>query len=238
MEGVTPKRGSRFGVDQPLSAAAAIALLSTAYTFYNVQPAVISAAEKSLSLSNAQLGFLAASYTLGLALAAISAVFWIRRADWRRWAYAGTLFTIAAYFLLLTADYTMLLALLPALGFANGANISIALTCLGDTANPARSFGLGMAGQISVAGLLLYMIPSYVTPTWGLDGCLVVLAAVTAVGLPFLRFIPRRGSQRGGRGVQVPTGVAGIGSYRIAFFALAGMVLYTFGQSALWHFSS
>jgi len=233
---VTSKRGSVSGVDQPLTVAAAIVLITTAYIFYNVQPAFISAADQSRSLSDAQLGFLFASYSLGLAIAAISAVFWIRRIDWRRWTYAATLFTIAAYFLLMAADYTVLLALLLVLGFASGVNVSIALTCLGDSTNPTRGFGLGLAGQLSLAGLLLYLIPSEVTPAWGLNGCLFVLAAVTAVALPFLRFIPRRGSERGEPGIQLPTESAGVGSYRIAAFALVGMVLYTFGQSALWAF--
>jgi MFS family permease len=233
---MTPRGESSSGADHPLSVAAAIAVIAVAYLFYNLQPAVISAAEKSLSLLDSQLGFLAASHTLGLALGTISAVFWVRRVDWRRWSYAGILFTIAAYLLLLSADYALLLAFLPALGFAHGVNVSIALTCLGDTANPARSFGLGLAAQFGIAGLLQYLLPSYVTPAWGLAGCLLILAAVTTLTLPILRFIPRRGTGRGTGSAQRPSEPLGIGSYRIAFFALAGMLLYTFGQTAIWAF--
>jgi uncharacterized membrane protein YjdF len=66
-----------------------LAFLTTAGIFYiNIMPAVVSGLKEGLAFTNQQAGFVSSANLYGAAIGALTAVFLIKRINWRVWSYA------------------------------------------------------------------------------------------------------------------------------------------------------
>lgn len=208
--------------------AAAVGLTVIAVAAFLLLPLYVGAAADDIGLSQSQLGFLAAAVAGGSALSSVAMMWLVRRVPWRPAACCSLLTLLIPMLLSIpvqSAGLFMLLQGTAALG--SGATYSLALTALSDRRHPARAFGLSIAAQVAfqVAGMLL--LPALVS-RWGIDGVLLLFAALHLVGLALLRWLPRRG-----RAQPQPRSSAGMFSLPLVL-ALGGCFFFFFNVGALW----
>jgi predicted MFS family arabinose efflux permease len=219
------------------SIAVTAAIIAVTWLFYNIQPAIVAAAQDSLGLNEQELGFLVAGYNLGLAISTLLAVLWIRAVNWRFWSGVSLFVAAAGLVLLVPIErYLVLLLLLVCIGFANGATLSICVSFFGGTAAPERNFAIGLAAQTILSSLLLYLLPTHIAPRWGLTGCLITLAIITTMALSLTPLFPAHGRAESYVERVSSSRKFSCRDYLISFSALTGMLLYTIGQSAIWPF--
>jgi predicted MFS family arabinose efflux permease len=218
-------------VDRPLAIAAAAVLSSVGVLLFNTMPAVVGGAGDALALPNAKLGLPPMAYMLGHTVAAISVIFWVRRVAWRRAAAIALLLLggglIAGAF---AHDLRTLLGTMFVTGLGGGAVFGIAMTALGDTRNPDRSYGLGNIAQVVIPAAVLWLLPGVVVPRWGFVGMLLVLAALTLAGALMVPWMANCGR------VAESAGARAKGWQPLVLTMLVGFGFFVLGDVAVWAF--
>ena len=180
-------------VDKNTAVAAAVSISVISVGGFLILPLFVGAAAQKFSLSEQQMGFFASSVMAGSAISAVLAIFWIRRIDWQRAAFAALSLLLVAHSLSLFSDTVGQLVFLQFVAsFAGGAAYSLALTTLSDNRKPDRCFGFAIAAQVLFQVLGLLLLPSF-SETNGLQSILTLLATMAAIGLVILRWLPRSG---------------------------------------------
>ena len=130
--------------------------------------------------------------TLGVlvGVAAVVAMFWIRRLSWRVVALASAIVLVSGNVLslLFVADLPLLVALRLLTGFASGCLVSLACAGLGDTRLPDRNFAFGVVGQLAISGTLFIVLPPVITELGvaGIFGCFALCGTVAIIGATLL----------------------------------------------------
>jgi predicted MFS family arabinose efflux permease len=197
-------------------------------------PMLIGAFTEKLMLSPLQVGWLGSADMIGMFVAAVIAMFWIRSANWRLMATLAGGLLIACHLISgFTQDFVPLFVVRILAGFAGGSLMSIALTSLGDTLRPDRWFALFVAGQLSLGSLGLWLFPDFLAQA-GLRGVFVSLATIVAVSMLLIPFISRKGSDMGV--ANRPTGQSRRSSVFATpgLFALLACFLFNLGIMAVW----
>jgi len=218
-------------VNRPLAIMAAAVLSSVGVLLFNTMPAVVGSAGDALALSNAQLGLPPMIYMLGHTVAAISVILWVRRVAWRR-AMTIALFLLAGGLAAgaIAQDLKTLLGTMFVTGLGGGAVFGIAMTAMGDTRNPDRSYGLGTFAQVVIPAAVLWLLPGMVTPRWGFAGMLLVLAALTLAGAVMVPWMANCGR------VAESAGTRARGWQPLVFAMLVAFGLFVLGDVAVWAF--
>ena len=189
---------SRFPVASPNGEIARVllAFLATAGLFYvNIMPALVDGLIEGLGFSNRDAGLVGSANVYGAAAGAFSAVFIVKRINWRR----------AAVFLLLgliTVDLvSMSLTSAPALigtrfvhGCVGGLLVGIGFAVISRTTEADRTFGYLLTIQFGLGGLGIIYLPPLV-PAFGTKALflsLIAFSVVTMLMLPFLSDYPAR----------------------------------------------
>lgn len=217
-------------VDRPAAILAVIVLGVVGSIVFLLLPLLVGAFTEDLALGTREIGYLGSADMVGMFLAAVVAVFWVRRVDWRLVAVLASGLLIACHlFSAFTRDLGPLLVLRTGAGFAGGSLMSIALTSLGDTRNPDRHFALFISGQLGLGALALWRLPDLLT-AFGLRGAFLTLAALAFVATLAILWIPRGGQLQ----PAAASGPTPTRSILPGVAALAGCLAFNVGIMAVW----
>ncbi|MEW7854904.1 MFS transporter [Pseudomonas chlororaphis] len=223
--------------DQP-STASPLALLAAIVLFAAITPTILMTAPavaaqlaSQWQLSPSQIGDLFSTELGAMSLATLPAFWWLKRVDWRRAALlAGALFIVANLLSIWAQGYGALLALRFCSALAGGSLMIICLSSAASTANPSRTYGLWVMGQLVVGAIGLSILPR-LFEHYGLAACYLLLALLMSLCLPLARYFPR--------GAPTPEKTAGQAATAPKWQALCGILgILTFyiSLSGVWTF--
>lgn len=218
--------------DKPATAAAAVALSCIGIFGIMAAPILTNILGTNLQLDADQIGQIVAAEIGGGALASILASFWIQKANWRL-VGAGAILSVVVVNALsgLQTDATALAALRFLAGLlGQGTAFAIAIGIINSSSNPDRIFGFSIAAQVALGVVMLLVLPT-LGESFGLRGVLWPLAALAAIVLPMLRWIPARSARED----QLGTGRALSGA-GLAWIALSVLLAWCVGLGAMWAF--
>lgn len=187
-----------------------LAFLASAGLFYvNIMPALVDGLIQGAGFSNREAGMVGSSNVYGAALGALTAVFLVKRVNWRRASY-GLLVGLICMDLLsmLVQRFEPLLAMRFAHGFIGGLLVGIGFSIIARTTQADRTFGYLLLVQFGLGGAGLMVLPPLV-PVMGtsvLFGALILFSLATLLMVPFLSEYPvdavRKPAAEAGNGVR------------------------------------
>ena len=210
--------------------AALICLFVMGPMFFLLMPLYVGALVDHLGLSTQQVGTLTSLELLGSCLASLSALFWIRKIDWRRFASTSAL-ALLALNLVSTAvsdNFEILILVRFAAGFGSGSLLAIAVAALGDTAKLDRNFALAVAGQLGLSGALFFVLPQSIAEQ-GVNAVFAIFAGCAFFAIFASFFVPAKGRDH------TTTRLSGAGNWR-PLWGLAGCASFYVAQTAFWAF--
>lgn len=202
---------------------------------FNVMPAFVGAMAHSLPFDESELGDIVASFNIGFTAVALLAVFWARQVNWRIAAVLGIIGAVIGLLAIsTTSSYPVILMLMGTVGLAMGALYALVMTLLGDSDNPDRAFGLKLGLETIPGAILLFVIPAWIVPVWGLSGTVYVMAAaLILLGIASV-FLPAHGMKVPNRPDKIDS--AGRGGLGLPLLALASSLIFFTGIAATWAF--
>ncbi|MCP1478456.1 putative MFS family arabinose efflux permease [Pseudomonas chlororaphis] len=208
--------------DQP-STASPLALLAAIVLFAAITPTILMTAPavaaqlaSQWQLSPSQIGDLFSTELGAMSLATLPAFWWLKRVDWRRAALlAGALFIVTNLLSIWAQGYGALLALRFCSALAGGSLMIICLSSAASTANPSRTYGLWVMGQLVVGAIGLSILPR-LFEHYGLAACYLLLALLMSLCLPLARYFPQ--------GAPTPEKTAGQAAAAPRWQALCGIL--------------
>jgi predicted MFS family arabinose efflux permease len=202
---------------------------------FNILPLLLGSVQDGLGFTDKQLGFLTSAYFFGFTLSTISAFYWVRKCHWQKSATLLSALTLAACLLLLVAqNFVMYLFLIGLLGATTSAVYAIGTTYLGDTENPARSYGFKIGAEAALGAILLLMLPPLVVSAYGLQGLLVSMLGVFLLLSLSIFWLPSRGikgSEEFKNSLDTPDQLI-----VPIILSLSALFIFFAGISALWAF--
>lgn len=161
---------------------------------FNILPLLLGSVQDGLGFNDQQLGLLTSAYFAGFTISTVSAFFWVRKCHWQKAAVLLTVMTLLTCVMLMSVQsYALYLALICLLGATTSAIYAIGTTYLGDTENPARSYGFKIGAEAALGAILLLLLPPLVVSQWGLQGLLIsMLAAFFFLSLSIF-WLPAKG---------------------------------------------
>lgn len=219
-------------------ASGGIALLAAIVLLAAITPAVLMTAPALAAqlaaqwqLSPAQIGDLFSCELGAMSLATLPAWWWLRRVDWRRAALAaGLLFVAANLASAFASGYSALLALRFVSALAGGSLMILCMSSAASTANPGRTYGLWVMGQLVIGALGLAVLPGLFA-AHGIAAAYLLLAGLMGLCLPLTRCLPAAG-----RDVARATGEAGSGPRLRAGLGILAVLAFYVALSAVWTF--
>jgi len=168
-----------------------LAFLTTAGIFYiNIMPAVINGLKEGLDFTNQQAGFVSSANLYGAAIGALSAVFLIKRINWRAWAYVLLVALIIIDLSCIFIESPTMMILIRAMhGLTGGLLVGIGFAIISRTQEADKTFGYLLLIQWSLGGLGIMYLPGLV-PAYGTSALFISLISFTAVTLVMLPFLP------------------------------------------------
>jgi len=171
-----------------------LAFLATAGLFYvNIMPALVDGLIEGLGFSNREAGFVGSANVYGAALGAFSAVFVVKRINWRA-AAVVLLFGLMAidFASMFVTDANVLIGTRFVHGCVGGLLVGIGFAVISRTTHADRTFGYLLTIQFGLGGLGLIYLPGLV-PEYGTTALflsLITFSFVTLLMLPFLSDYP------------------------------------------------
>jgi predicted MFS family arabinose efflux permease len=168
-----------------------LAFLTTAGIFYiNIMPAVVSGLKEGLAFTNQQAGFVSSANLYGAAIGALTAVFLIKRINWRVWSYVLLISLVAIDGIcIFIQDPTLMVVVRFIHGLTGGLLVGIGFGIISRTTEADKTFGYLLFIQWGLGGLGLMFLPELV-PSYGTAALFVSLMAFTLVTLLMMPFIP------------------------------------------------
>jgi MFS family permease len=167
-----------------------LAFLCTAGMLYvNIMPALVDGLKEGLGFSNKQAGLVGSFNVYGLACGGLFIAFIVRRIPWRstaRFLLVGLVCTDLLSMLFHNPSALMGIRFVD--GFIGGILGGIAMSLMGRTTAPDRSFGMLVLVQGLAAGVGIMSLPQLV-PKFGanvLFGAMILFSMTTLTMLPFL----------------------------------------------------
>ncbi len=209
-----------------------LAFLATAGLFYvNIMPALVDGLIEGLGFSNRDAGLVGSANVYGAAVGAFSAVFIVKRVNWRM---AAVVLLVG----LITVDLlSMLLTSAPALigtrfihGCIGGLLVGIGFAVISRTTEVDRTFGYLLTIQFGLGGLGLIYLPPLV-PAFGTKALflsLISFSVVTLLMLPFLSDYPARVQETDTDGRKGNRGLIALALLATFLFQAANMGIYAY----------
>jgi predicted MFS family arabinose efflux permease len=171
-----------------------LAFLASAGLFYvNIMPALVDGLIHGAGFSNREAGMIGSSNVYGAALGALTAVFFVKRVNWRAAAYGLLVGLICVDLLsMMLTGFAQLLSARFLHGFIGGMLVGIAFSIIARTREADRTFGYLLLVQVGVGGIGLMLLPPLVPVlgTWVLFGALIMFSVATLAMVPFLDSYP------------------------------------------------
>ena len=209
-----------------------LAFLATAGLFYvNIMPALVDGLIQGLGFTNREAGLVGSANVYGAALGAFSAVFVVKRINWRSAAIVLLVGMIGIDLL------SMLLSKAPILigtrfvhGCVGGLLVGIGFAVMSRTTEVDRTFGYLLTIQFGLGGLGLIYLPPLV-PDYGTTALflsLIAFSTVTLLMLPFLSDYPPRSDEQVIRKRPNYGGLVVLALLATFLFQAANMGIYAF----------
>ena len=169
----------------------ALGLYTAGGLFWAFLPFFIGLNVSSGGFSQAQAGALGSSYLIGFSAASVTALWWVRRFNWRTLALVAAAIVIGALISLgRVNNYQASLVLVCAIGLMMGAFWTIAYRIFSASSKPERSFAIGIVVSYSALAVISFVVGQYIVPRHGLAGssyflsALILLFGLSALLLP------------------------------------------------------
>jgi predicted MFS family arabinose efflux permease len=147
-----------------------------------------------LSLTDQQIGWLASTDSIGLALATFVFSVFIKKVNFRSVLIVGVAITVVGNFLsALTQDFLVLCLIRSITGLGEGMIVAVGISALGMTQNPNRWFGLYTAVLVVVQAIGLVLVPVIYDYSL-LFGVFVGMAIFYLLPLTVLKLLPCKSS--------------------------------------------
>ncbi len=184
-------------------------------------------------MTQAQAGSLGSAYLVGFSLASLTGLWWVAKFNWRILvAGAAAMIVLCLFTLAGTDSYIVSIASVFGVGLMMGGFWTIAYRIFGASANPDRSFAIGIVVAYTVLALVSYVVGQFVVPDYGLKGSAYLLSAVIIVlGFSAL-LVPSGAGEVAGEAAAI--------SYRPpprVALALLGILATGFAFAAVWAFA-
>jgi predicted MFS family arabinose efflux permease len=162
----------------------------------NTLPVFLVVLGRTLSLTEAQVGYVALADLGGIAIGSVICGMLpslIMRLGWRPVAMAGmALLVIGNIMASQAADYAVLLAARSLAGIGAGFTMAIAYAVLAGGDHPARNLALFNVFQLASAAIGVQYL-STIASAWGAQGLFLLISALSALGAGLCYFLPRSG---------------------------------------------
>lgn len=180
-------------VDHPVSVVCAILVFTLGSLNYPMMPLIVGAISDQYGLAPDKVGLIATADTLGMFIASASALYWIRRVNWRMAAFVFGFALVITH--LLSAFSTTLFTLMAsrlAAGFCGGALMALGNIIVGDTLTRERNVALLSLIQMGVVGVAYLIVPPIIAQH-GATGLFLFMAVFVAPVMLIGQFIPKAG---------------------------------------------
>jgi predicted MFS family arabinose efflux permease len=145
-----------------------------------------------LALTEQQIGWLASTDSIGLALATFVFSIFIKRVNFRNVLWIGVAIAVLGNFLSAFIQDFSLLCLIRALtGIGEGMIVAVGISAIGMTKNPNRWFGFYTASIVVVQAIGLLLVP-IIYEQLSLHGVFVAIALFYLIPLSVIKLLPRK----------------------------------------------
>jgi predicted MFS family arabinose efflux permease len=192
----------------------------------------------NLSLNEQQIGWLASTDALGLAIATLLFAIKVKKLNFPMVAFIGVFIAVAANIASIgVSNFNYLCAIRVIAGFGEGLIVAVGISAIGMTKNPNRWFGFYTAVIVLVQVLGIAMVP-ILYEMWSLEGVFLAMAVFYLLPLSVLKVLPKNS-----QAFQVNTDKDAIASKstvstKIFMYALAGLLCFYIGIGGIWTFIS
>ncbi|QUD88640.1 MFS transporter [Phenylobacterium montanum] len=218
-----------FDVNSRSAVASAVFLGTLGVISFIVQPGIVQGFVSSLHMSEARANDMVGIEMMGVALATILTAAIGERIDWRRLLASALIIGVVGD---LASAFATNGALLPAArfvaGVGHGAVISLSFTFVGLTVRPDRNIAFYLVALLSYGAVGLWALPSLLA-RFGFQPVFLFFAAVTAIGLVTVPYVPRSSQHR----EEISPTAVQLGA-RVIVVGLAGVLAYNIAQGIAW----
>jgi predicted MFS family arabinose efflux permease len=180
-------------VDHPVSVVCAILVFTLGSLNYPLMPLIVGAISDQYGMAPDKVGLIATADTLGMFIASSSALYWVRRVNWRRASLFFGLLLVAAHIAsAFSTTLTTLMAARLAAGFCGGALMVLGNIVVGDTQTRERNVALLSLIQMAVVGIAYFIMPPVIA-AHGATGAFLCMAAFVLPAAVIGQFIPEAG---------------------------------------------
>lgn len=146
----------------------------------------------NLSLSEQQIGWLASTDSIGLALATFIFSVFIKRVNFRKVLLGGVFVTVFGNLCSsLIQDFYLLCFIRALTGLGEGMIVAVGISALGMTQNPNRWFGFYTAVMVVVQAIGLVLVP-IIYNHFSLSGVFLGMALFYLLPLTVIKLLPRK----------------------------------------------
>jgi len=219
--------------DKPATIAAAVLICIIGGFPLFTLPIIGPVLQEQLGFTIQQAGQVAPIEVLGVGLASILAMFWIRRVNWRVAALvAVTAVVIGNILTTFQSDSTALTVIRFITGFiGEGTVFALSFAIIADTKETDRNFGFVTAAQVAFGVITMLTLFRLTGMYESIGGIYIPLAAVAALSLIMLRFIPEGGAKEAQAAQEVQAA-----SMAVPLVGLLVMFIWCTGLGAVWAF--
>ncbi|SEK76408.1 Predicted arabinose efflux permease, MFS family [Colwellia chukchiensis] len=146
----------------------------------------------NLSLTEQQVGWLAATDSVGLALAAFIFSIFIKQLNFRKVLLVGVVVTVVGNLLsALTHNFLILCFIRSITGLGEGVIVAVGISAIGMTKNPNRWFGYYTAAIVVVQAIGLALVP-IIYAQLSLSGVFIAMALFYLIPLVVIKLLPHK----------------------------------------------
>ena len=182
-------------VNSTRSVASIIYLAVVGVCVFIVQPGFVQGLVDTLGLTPQEAGYIASAEMWGLAATTILLNFIAHKYDWQKLSFWFLLIAVFGNLASIGQTDALTLGIIRAItGIGLGAMISLPFAMMGLTSNPDRNFGFIIVWVLVYGALGLFAMPLALDMV-KLDGILLFLALFCALGIPMIRYLPKRADE-------------------------------------------
>ena len=165
--------------------------------YYSSMPVILGRAAESRGLVEQELGFLGGAFAGGVTVTSFLCIWFIRKVSWRLLVMFGGVMASASFVMpvFISGFYPLIVCHISA-GIFCGLGYSVAIACLGDTANPTRNYAFCFVIQTLVGMNVSYFLPRLTAAETGFDVALCLLAGLALASVFIGMLLPTKGRQR------------------------------------------
>ena len=149
---------------------------------FNTQPAIVGALATAFQFTETELGSIITIVLIAVFCLVLSSFHWVHRAQSRSVVLVGaTVACFGALGLAFADSFSSVAFSLGLIGSGAAGVYVVSLASLARSADPARAFGIAITTQVAVACFVVYLVPIYIVPSYGIIGVAVLLFLLLAL---------------------------------------------------------